>query len=100
MQYTRSRGEVSWAVTLLWRATVTCVLRAQSAGPQDDRRNEILLAGACGGGLWRRLVGGSGDGVGAQDQFGAAILLAAFGGVIGGDGLGLAEAAGLDGIVG
>jgi hypothetical protein len=41
--------------------------------------------------------GGVADGVAVDDELDAAVTLAAFGGVIGGDGLALAKAAGGDG---
>src|SRR5882762_1487394 len=63
---------------------------------QESRRwREVLRLRRGGGGH-----GGVADGVTVDDQLDAAVALAAFGGVIGGDGLVLAEAAGGDGRTG
>src|SRR6266853_37770 len=56
------------------------------------RREELLLCRRSGGGH-----GGVADGVAVDDEFDAAIALAAFGRVVGGDGLRLAEAVSGDG---
>src|ERR1700688_5016810 len=53
-----------------------------------------MLAGS---GLGRGLAGVGADGVAGEDEFYATILLAAFGGVVAGDGCGLAVSMGFDG---
>src|ERR1700676_874774 len=66
----------------------------RNAAPQECGAKKLRLALR----NWR--VGGGGgvaDGVAVDDELDAAVALAAFGGVIGGDGLALAEAAGGDG---
>src|SRR6266478_8983441 len=60
-----------------------------------QRRGEVLRLRRRGRGH-----GGVADGVTVDDEFDAAVALAAFGGVIGGDGLVLAEAAGGNGRTG
>jgi len=60
-----------------------------------SKKNELLLLRGRGGG-----GGGVADGVAVDDEFDAAIALAAFGGVVGSDGLRFAEAARGDGRTG